>query len=267
MDSEEKKVTAVDEHMTAARAAIEYIFLELPAARAYTLSAEGTAQRGQAKVTTELDLTYGDVRFDALGRALEAAALPVRGTFFDLGSGVGRGVIAAALCYSLRLAVGVELLEPLHAAAVAGPLHRFLRLRDQLHSGAELDGGRAFSALDATKLALEVELRCDDLFAVDISSADVVFCCCVTWSSAIMQRLATKLASELSSGARVVTVGQRLPEVVDQGAQGGAIQFSVVWKEWAECDWGSEAFVVHTVQRMGELAARRYRKKANHGGR
>ena len=255
---EEKRVE--DAHSMAARAAFDHIFAELPLAKAYQLSAEGTAQRGQPKQSKETDLTYGDVKLEALERALAAAFLPRGGTFFDLGSGTGRGVIAAALCCGLRSAVGVEILESLHEGAL-GPLQRFLQLRDELLAGSEPAGGAALAGLDPTRLAAQVELLCGDLFATDISGADVVFCCCVTWSADIMGRLAAKLAAELPEGARVVTVGQRLPEVVDLGIKVGAVQFEVLWKEWARCDWGDEAFVVHRASRMGELAARRHRKK------
>eukprot|EP00966_Prymnesium_polylepis_P058258 1349122-Prymnesium_polylepis.1 len=250
-----------DAHASAARVAFDYCFAELPLARAYELSAEGTDQRGEGKMSKETDLTYGDVQLEALERALVAATLPADGVFYDLGSGSGRGVIAAALCSGLRLAVGVEILQPLHEAAL-GPLERFLRLRDALLAGERPDGVEVLTALEPGRLAKRVELRCGDLFDVDISGADVVFCCCVTWSRAILQRLAAKLAAELPEGARVVSVGQRLPEVVDRGAKAGAIQFEVLWKEWAKCDWGDEAFVVHRAQRLGELAARRHRKKA-----
>ena len=41
-----------------------------------------------------MDLTYGDVSFDAVFQGLTAAAPPEGGTFFDLGSGSGRAVIA-----------------------------------------------------------------------------------------------------------------------------------------------------------------------------
>ena len=247
-------------HLSAVRRAIDHCYQDLPPARAYALSADGTAQRGQEKQTVDVDLTYGDVRPEALERALAAAGPMECGTFFDLGSGAGRGVITAALCCGLSRAVGVELLEPLHAAAVAGPLQRYTTLREQVEASVELLDA-TLVGLDPSRLSAGVELRCGDLFAADVSSADVVFCCCVTWSVSIMQRLAAKLAAELASGARVITVGQRLPEVVDLG-EGGAVQFEPVWREWEQCDWGSEAFVVHRTTRMGELAARRHRKKA-----
>ena len=125
--------------------------------------------------------------------------------------------------------------------------------------------GKWTHALDHTRLAASAELRCGDLFATGVSAADVVFCCCVTWSPAIMLRLAAKLAAELPAGARIVTVGQRLPEVVDLGAVAGTVQFEVVWKEWAQCAWGSEAFVLHRASPMGKLAARRHRKKLGRG--
>ncbi|EOD25422.1 hypothetical protein EMIHUDRAFT_367376, partial [Emiliania huxleyi CCMP1516] len=84
--------------------------------------------------------------------------------------------------------------EPLHAAAVAGPLQRYTTLREQVEARVELLDA-TLAGLDPSRLSAGVELRCGDLFAADVSSADVVFCCCVTWSVSIMQRLAAKLAA------------------------------------------------------------------------
>ena len=63
----------------------------------YQLSVTESARREVPRVTETTDLTFGEVPFDALSAALAAAALPFGGTFVDLGSGLGRGVLAAAL--------------------------------------------------------------------------------------------------------------------------------------------------------------------------
>ena len=80
------------------------------------------------------------------------------------------------------------------------------------------------------------------------------------WGRPIMQRLALKLASELGDGARIVTVGQRLPPFVDLGEKRGGVRFDEIASTIEQLAWGRETFTCHRVARVGELVARRHRK-------
>jgi SAM-dependent methyltransferase len=249
-------------HVAAAETAYERLFSSLPSASGYQLSQCSAERQGLDRVTELVDLTYGDVPFHCISRVLDAAEPPVGGLVVDLGSGVGRGVMAIALLRQCRC-LGVELLTDLHEAALE-PARRFEALRASVGSG-EVDA--ELSALDGRLLASAVEFRCADLFDVAVSDASLVFCCCVTWGPAIMERLAAKLANELSEGAAVVTVGQELPELVDLGDKCGAVRFERAWHSIEQLEWGREAFTMHRVAKVGELLARRYRrgKRTKHG--
>ena len=276
-------------HIEAAALEHTRLFAHLAIADAYKLSAEEAQRRFGIKRTEEVDLTYGDVPFTALAHGLHAAA-PRPGTLFcDLGSGVARGVLAAALLYKFSKCVGVELLTDLHAAA-AEPAKRFESLREQCTISPSEPATTGF---DARRIAACVELVNADLFDVNLADAataaaatnpgDVlVFLCCVTWGPSLMQRLAAKLANELPNGSRVLTVGQRLPAFVDLGEAvearaaeagastakdkaaklRGAVRFDEAWRGAEAFEWGSEAVVLHEVVRVGVLEARRLRKAA-----
>jgi hypothetical protein len=87
-------------------------------------SAEGKCLSKQDRMTLGLSkssLTYGEISFDALASVLYAHVdlPPGGGVFVDLGSGNGRGVIAACMMHKFYRAVGIELLPSLHAAAVS----------------------------------------------------------------------------------------------------------------------------------------------------
>lgn len=250
-------VTPPTAHLTAARCAFDAIVSDLPIADGYKLSVAESARRSLPRVSDTVDLTYGDVPFDALANVLAAAAPRHGGTFVDLGSGMARGVLAAALLCGNARCLGIELLADLHAAALG-----LLRSFEELHM--RVLAGEAAPGLDAAHMASCFELQNDDIFLVDLSalSVDVVFCCCVTWSDGILQRLATKLAEELPDGARVITVARRLPALVDLGEKRGAVRFDEVHVAVEELAWGREAFIVHRVVRVGELVARRHRKLA-----
>ncbi|CAJ1331017.1 unnamed protein product [Effrenium voratum] len=78
---------------------------------------------GQALAKTSacrnLELTYAEVEFAPFVELLEQVAQPQPGeTFLDLGSGTGRGVLAAAMAFPyLNRCAGYEISEPLHVSA------------------------------------------------------------------------------------------------------------------------------------------------------
>ena len=252
-------------HMLTASAAHAHCFAELPLAEAYNLSKNEQIREGMNRNSANSDLTYGDVPFDVIAAALEKICPEAGSTFIDLGSGVGRGVVAAALLWPFAQCIGVEILSDLHRAAL-GPVQRFRELKSTF-----VDHG-----LDPARLATGIEVRCSDLFTVDLaqccrgdgdgdaaSAGVMIFVCCVTWPVALMARLASKLAQELPDGASVCTVGQRLPHAVDLESIGGkgAVQFEETSRFEAPFEWGAEVVVCARAVRLGTLAARRLKKQ------
>ena len=247
---------AADVRYAVAQALFDRLYEEanLPSASGYMLSQSSAERQGIARVTDAADLTYGDVPFSCMTQVLCAAIDGTPGgVFVDLGSGIGRGVLAAALLHNFSRCVGVELLQELHEAALE-PARRFAELR------AAILAAESGAMPNFNLVAGAVELHCGDLFDHPLADATLVFVCCVTWGPAIMQRLAAKLATELPEGARIVTVGQRLPEMFDLGEKRGAVLFEEAARIVEACEWGRESFVVHRTLRVGELLARRYRK-------
>ena len=230
-----------DAHIAAAIAAHAKCFSDLPIANAYSLSANEALRRGLPKRSEEVDLTYGDVPIPAVANVL-CAVSPRQGTiFYDLGSGVGRGVIAAALLHRFSHCVGIELLTDLHAATLE-PARRF----------SELQGAPDRAGLDPSRIAMQVS------FVNSISSTAILLRCelrqrqqqqqlsfrggqliakadghlrVLHWGSSLC-RLASKLAEELPDGSKVITVGQRLPELVTSHRENaeriGAVRFEEV---------------------------------------
>jgi hypothetical protein len=63
-------------------------------------------------------LTYGEVDFVSLGETFLSiennfGGIP-QGKFYDIGSGTGKGCLAAALLYPFDICIGFEILEGLH---------------------------------------------------------------------------------------------------------------------------------------------------------
>jgi hypothetical protein len=259
-------------HVEAARSLFAHLFSDMAVADTYRLSAAEAERRGHTdKRTNDIDLTYGDVRFDTIAAAINAVE-PKRGDcFVDLGSGVGRGVLAAACLFPFSLCAGVELLQDLHTAALE-PARRFMEVRASIDAGQAKLGKADLEHLDGNEMASGVELLNGDLYEQELeplcsSSAGagvLVFVCCVTWSADLMQRLAEKVGQELHSidgGASIVTVGQRMPQMVDLAGNKGAVLFEETARFHDAFEWGREAIIVHRVVKVGVLMARRYRKQ------
>jgi len=101
--------------------------------------------------------------------------------FADLGSGTGRAVFVAALCWpGLAACKGYEVSPPLHSDAV------------RCHN--ELTGTMA-----------PVELHCADVLRRDDwATADIVWIASVCLSDGTLRAIAARLAESLKSGARVI---------------------------------------------------------------
>jgi SAM-dependent methyltransferase len=113
---------------------------------------------------------------DRIHRALELAALKPGEVLFDLGSGDGRVLVAAAQDFGAR-AVGVELSPLLFALA--------------------------WVKIQAQGLQHKISLHCGSFYQADIHDANVVYLY-LTRENA--NRLRSKLELEMKPGARVVSV-------------------------------------------------------------
>ena len=182
-----------------AMAVHEQLFRSLPFAVVRALSAEERQRRGL--VTAQL--AYSEARFDGMAGLIsvmrdELALTALKrggGKFVDLGSGVGKALMAAALLHSFDECVGIELLRPLHEAAVA-MLDRFDRTARQ--------------ALPASRRRVAVQLVRDDLARIPWLDADVVLCISTTFDATLMSRIAA-ISNDMSVGAVFVTTTTRLP--------------------------------------------------------
>ena len=137
-------------------------------------------------------IQYGEVEARAFAYALTWVAAAKDGEdkarhFVDLGSGVGKAVLTAAATGGFASVTGVELLRPLHEAAVAAL--------------AKCD----VAALRGTKVAFE----CGDALRYDWSSMDVTFVSLTCFTEEQVARVAEG-ATRLKKGARMIVTSRTL---------------------------------------------------------
>ena len=153
------------------------------------------------------EFVYGEFDAALFSRLLDLAGATDGDNFVDVGSGVGRIVLAAALCKpELADCHGIEILPELHEAAIMAR-QRFETLPPPL----------------CDQPIAPCQYSCIDLYsdaaAAALQAADIAFSYSVTWERDDEGRLTTLsrvLAERLKNGARVITVGVTLlPEVAD----------------------------------------------------
>ncbi|WP_426336959.1 histone methylation protein DOT1-like protein [Pseudoduganella sp. R-31] len=144
-------------------------------------------------------LIYGEFTQQELDNYFEAVApwLPLHGHFIDLGSGLGKVVLSAALALPGMRCTGVELLGYRNDMAQ-------VRLAQMLAAGVAEDPAAA------ARVAARVRLLHQDMFEADVSDASMVYIYSTCFAP-MMDRLAGKLARELPEGALVTTVTFPMP--------------------------------------------------------
>lgn len=144
-----------------------------------------------AEQLTDPSLVYGEMSFAALGDALcgPDADTPPGGVFYDLGSGTGRAVVAAALLHGFERCVGFEVLRGLHEAAV--------RVRDRWDTDV-----RPYAV--AERRAQRIEFERANFLDADWSDGTVVFANSTCYEDELMAQIAAQCA-RLRPGAVVLT--------------------------------------------------------------
>lgn len=155
----------------------------------YGLSNKGREHLGVAGE----DFVYGEVTPEVVWDLLRSVRAEPGETFYDLGSGTGKGVLFASLLSDLGRSIGIELLPDLHDAAMSVCARYNDRILPYLPE----------------KHWQKMEYRCNDMLQEDFSDADIVFAHCTCWSPRLMDGVTAK-CNQLRPGARVITVSKEL---------------------------------------------------------
>jgi len=134
--------------------------------------------------------TYGEIVYESMDTILHDLNVTQDDVFYDLGSGVGKAIIQAALDFPFKKVVGIELSLTRHNRAL-----QVLNLCKKEHCFAE------------NRI---VELKNENFIDADFHDATVVYMCSTCYPPTLMDKLTEKL-SHLTQGLRVVTL-KKLPD-------------------------------------------------------
>lgn len=151
----------------------------------FAISYEARRKMGIAEDKT---FVYGEALPESLAKILKIVEPKKGEIFYDLGSGGGKVVLAAAMMFPFGRVVGIEKLEALVVAS------------EKVKTQAKACG---YQNLE------NIQFRCQDFLEADFTDADVIFINSTCLSYETMDALAVKMES-LKNGARIVTVTKQL---------------------------------------------------------
>lgn len=158
-----------------------------------TCNAISTEAR-QARNYTSAALSYGEVKFEAFGALicnLTKQGIDLHGmyNFVDLGSGVGKTVICAALLGMFEKCTGIEIIAELHKTSTQA-LKGFYK---SVQNRAEV---------------VNIEFILGDVAFIDWSKTDMIFAHCTCFEDVTMDRI-LKTASKMKSGSVFISLSRR----------------------------------------------------------
>lgn len=172
-----------------------------------------------AKGLNKGSLVYGEVSFHSLGEVLWGPwcrDLKPGCVFVDLGSGTGRGLLAAASLFPFGKLVGIEILEGLHTAALEVSEHYDRVVRP------------CFDTLTDARASMQMELVCGSFLDYDWpNEADVVFANSTCFDDALMDEIALQ-GQALRDGVIVITLTKALTSPY----------FDLLYSEQHQMSWG-----------------------------
>jgi len=163
---------------------------------------------------------YGELSWPAMYKLVGLVEPKAGDVFVDMGSGLGKMVLSTAMTRPFKECRGVEILPELHEKASVA----LAKLKGSL-------GDNAFSQLPTVQLIMS------DMFAVDVSDADVVYCFATCLSREVLQGLTWKLEAELKRGARLIVISKVLDSVAFDSFGPGYISVEQAHSKWTLDAW------------------------------
>ena len=167
----------------------------------------GLSLRERSRLSIDdTNFSYGEIEYLSFQQLLVDAGAGDGQVLYDLGSGVGRAIVAAALSGIRFLrCVGIEALPALHDCAhdVIEEIQRCMSMRS-MNTGNSMSSHQLVPNYTLPAGLPLMEARLGDMLTEDWSDADFVFATSVSYSEATMTQLLEVAAMRLRQGARLV---------------------------------------------------------------
>lgn len=161
-----------------------------------------SAERSKVTSVPSINLTYGEVKFESLAKAMSLHVdMKGKEVFYDIGSGSGRGVFTGALVHDFKKVCGVEIVPGLHEAGVA----QLELYNNTIKPGLEEEAKSAGVSLTPQ----EITLLCEDFRNFDWSDADVCWANSTCFGQQLMKHLSA-YSERMKEGSFFITLTQKM---------------------------------------------------------
>jgi len=157
--------------------------------------------------------TYGEIEFKSFAEIFYLIKtkykhlLSERGRFYDLGSGIGKGVIAATILHDFEFCIGIEYLQSLHDTA--------LKLKEAYDTFMVNENLTITINSDWTEQTFQnipkVDFQCGDILQKNWLDGTLIFANSTCFDPHLMWKIA-KIAKMLPKDTLFVTITKRLPD-------------------------------------------------------
>ena len=158
----------------------------------------------------DLSFTYGEVTFKTLSYILEYLynnfTINFNGIFYDLGSGIGKGIFSAALIFPFKKYIGIEYLNCLYfySNTIKSIFeNNFLLIKKE---------NKIFEE-KFNNFIPEIIFKNDDFLNENLSQASFIFINNTCFSKKLMKNLSNKIINETKSGCIIITITYELEDV------------------------------------------------------
>jgi Histone methylation protein DOT1 len=131
---------------------------------------------------------YGEIEFVSFTALLSLTNPNTESIFYDLGSGIGKAVIACALNFPVKMACGIEILAPMHSAALTA--ERILALE--------------------CKSPPNIKFLNTDFLTHPLTDASIIFINATAFIGELWDKLNNKLDQELQENCYVLSTTKHL---------------------------------------------------------
>lgn len=154
--------------------------------------------RENLKLASDESLTYGEVEFMSFKEIIELAKPRQNDVFFDLGSGTGKAVIIAAMCFDFSVCKGIELLEPIYKLSCQA----LNALQENVHKQKN-------NILRAVKHLPDIKFYNQNFIKTDLSSANIIFINATCYPIDFWNELINKF-NKLNKGTRIIITSKKI---------------------------------------------------------
>ncbi|SCC90909.1 Uncharacterized protein SCG7109_BF_00050 [Chlamydiales bacterium SCGC AG-110-M15] len=183
------------------------------------------SERSRENITSST-YVYGEAELHSIEKIFQIVDPQPDEVFVDLGAGVGKQVLTAALLYDFKKVRGIEILSDLHKTS-KDILEQFRK-----KYGSKLPDGKEMPDIDFLK---------GNFLRADFSEADVAYMCSTCYSEEMMEGIA-RGAEHMKPGSRVVTLTKPLP----------SDQYEEIHHEFYPMSWGTSQVFIYKKKDINE---------------